>query len=836
MPEIARSSLPDGLTNAEATALLVQYGRNALPGEGRKKTLTLFMDMAREPMFLILASACILYFILGEWQEGVMMGAAICIVSAISLYQDRKSNAALEALKEYMAPKVVVRREAKNMEVATHEIVPGDIILLQEGDRIPADCTLISSNDLTVNESILTGESLPIEKSPTEKNAKLHQGTLVNSGTCYALVNSTGANTQLAKIGKSLSELESPQTPLQVQINKFVRLLALFGILGFLVVCVVNYLQTRQLAESLLRGLTIAMSAIPEEIPVAFTSFMALGAYYLARRGIITRNPMTIENLGRASVVCLDKTGTITQNKMEVSHLFDFATQSLIDLKAESELDVSATKVLTYARLASERDPFDAMEVAIIQSATLHHAGKADIPEMIYEYPLGGQPPMMTHVYAGTSGKIVASKGGLERILLVCRLDAADSTRILEWADSLANQGHRVLGVAAADFTGDDFPQNQDNYAWRFLGFISLYDPPKANVAAVLNELYQEGVGVNLVTGDFPQTAISIAKQVGFHNADSYLTGEQVIHGSPAALRKMIPRTTIFARMFPDAKLRLIKMLQSSGMIVAMTGDGVNDGPALKAADIGIAMGKRGTETARQASSLVITNDDLSSIPEAIRQGRKIYSNLKKATRYIVAIHIPIILVASVPLLLGWKFPNLFTPIHVIFLELIMGPTCSIFFEREPPEVDSTPQKGKLFTGADTFLSISTGLVITLSLLFLQELFSGQEYELPYVRAMVFITLITSNFFLTFVYRSTQVSILRTMRYRNDFAPLVIAFSAVFIIVIQLVPVVRDVFGLALLSIKHLAWCFALGFGSVMWIELFKVFSHRPDKNQRNIS
>lgn len=828
MPSLNQIELPDGLNESEVQAIRLKSGRNIFFTERPRRLPVIVGDIVREPMFILLVVSCSLYFILGELQEGIMMLTAILIVTAISLYQEARSSAALEALREYAEPRVWVRRAGAEREVSSEDIVPGDIVLLEEGNKVPADGIVIQANDLTVNESILTGESFPVEKLREAGKDRLYQGTYINSGKCYARVTETGNNTELGKIGLSLKSLPSVQTPLQKQINAFVRKLAYFGFAGFFVVWLINYLNSNLFVESLLLGLTIAMSAIPEEVPVAFTSFMALGAYYMARRGMISRQPMTVENMGAVTVICLDKTGTITRNQMEVKNIYDYAHDRLM----EADKTSVQTYVLDYAFLASEARPFDSMEKAIATAYEKKTDRKFDTKniDMVHEYPLEGRPPMMTHVYACGNEKVIAAKGAIERIMQVCRLSPSVVTHVSKLAKELALKGYRVLGVARAQHWNGELPKEQDAFHWQFEGFLALYDPPKENVATVLQAFNKAGIAVKLLTGDYPETAMSIASQVGMEHHDKFITGEQVIKMTQGEIKEAVKNYAVFTRMFPETKLRVIETLKANGEVTAMTGDGVNDGPALKAADIGIAMGKRGAEMARQASGLVLTDDNPAKIVEAIRHGRKIYLNLKKATRYIVSIHIPIILIASVPLLLGWKYPNLFTPIHVIFLELIMGPTCSIFYEREPEEsnlMQIPPRKNgaSLFGMHEMMTSIIQGVVITAGLLALDYYFIHQGYGLPYTRTIIFTTLVLSNLFLTFVNRSFTETILKTIHYKNNLTLPVAGASLLFIAVIHFVPFARDLFGLSPISFSHFLLCIATAFVSVTWFEVRKLLS-----------
>jgi Ca2+-transporting ATPase len=812
-----------GLSSADVLALQRKYGLNVFRGSGSRLFSTV-VDIVKEPMFILLVIASTLYFILGSIAEGVLMVVAIALVTAISIFQETRSARALKTLRQYMEPKVKVIRDSKEVYIDSRNLFPGDIILLEEGMKVPADAFVIAANDLTTDDSIITGESMPVEKTAEAARRFLYQGTTLTTGKCVAIVHATGNNTELGRIGKSIEGYGGTKTLLQMQVNRFVKRFAFFGFAGFIIILVVNYLHYQQIATSLLFALTVAMSVIPEEIPVAFSSFMALGAYKMGKAGIISRQPQVIENLGAMNILCLDKTGTLTENKMQVQSIYRYHTDTLIEADALAPNE----ELLWYAVLASEINPFDPMEKAIweawvkVQSET--RVSKWDI---VKEYPLEGRPPMMTHVHRSGNKLLAATKGGAETVLNACKLSPEEKIKITGRIKTLGSRGYRVLGVAIAAHSEDTFPKNQQEFNWQFIGLLALYDPPRKNAAAVLKKIYDAGIQVKLVTGDYPETAITIAQQTGILNPLKYRTGEEVMEMKEDALITAASVTTVFARMFPEAKLKLINALKSTGNIVAMTGDGVNDGPALKAADIGIAMGKKGTETARRASDLVLSDDNLANIATAVGEGRKIFANLVKAIRYIIAIHIPIILTASIPLLLGWKYPNIFSPVHVIFLELIMAPTCSIFYEREPVETSVMQSKPRsrtagLFTAEEFLLAVVQGLLITAAVLSLYVIFMNKGYSIEETRTIVFTTLLVSNLFLTFTNRSLTQTMYYTLRYKNNLAIVVFLASVAFLLVLHVVAPVQQLFEMAPVSSPVFWLCFTMAFCSVMWFEVYK--------------
>jgi len=824
--KVAKATGVTGLSSSEAAELRLQYGDNSISSRRQMRLFRTLAGILREPMSVLLIVACLLYFILGNTGEGILMAAAIALISAISVYQEVRSNHAVRALQEFTRPAVTVIRDGLPKSLPSAELVPGDVIVLEEGANVPADALVIQANDFTLNESVVTGESLPVIKNEQPGNNVLYQGTLVNSGKCLARVSATGSETVLGKIGLSVEGYQTQKTILQKQVNKVVKNLALFGMAAFTAIFLVNYFHSGQFVVSLLFALTLAMSAIPEEIPVAFSSFFALGAYRLGRAGIITRQPQILENLGAVNVLCLDKTGTITENRMSLKILYDFKTDSLIE--PADTIPPQYERLLLYADLASEAEPFDAMEKAIVETyLRLTDTSVYHRMEMVYEYPLEGRPPMMTHVYKDGAGIVVAAKGATERILDVCHLDPATRVRATAVLNDMSIKGYRVLGVASATASLSHLPAQQNDFNWSFEGLLALYDPPRKEMPTFIRKLYEDGIEIKILTGDHAATASQIAGQIGIKDPLRCRNGEEIMQMDALTLEAVIKSTAVFARMFPEAKRKVIKALQSAGNVVAMTGDGVNDGPALKVADIGIAMGKKGSEIARQASDLILTDDNPSGFLQAISEGRRIYSNLLKAVRYILAIHIPILLTASLPVILGWRFPNIFTPVHVIFLELIMGPTCSIFFEREPvseAELNAGPRNKDqgLFTRRELLVSIVQGLAIAAGTLSIYYLFMTRGYALEETRMAVFTTIICGNVFLTFTSRSAVYTIFQSLKFKNNLAIFVVLASVCFLLMLHLLPPVRGLFGLQPIGIANFLLCLATAFVSVMWIELFK--------------
>lgn len=821
-----------GLSNDEVIASRKKSGSNSLEHQKKNHLLISILEMIKEPMFLLLVAAASIYYITGDYGDGIFMTLAILLVAVISLFQEARSRNAIDALKKLSQPKSKVIRNGEVIEILSEEIVLGDFIQVEEGTFIPADAVIIQSNDFSVNEAILTGESLSVFKSESSEIKQVFQGTIVATGLAICEVMAIGNQTSLGKIGKSLESIEEEKTPLQLQITNFVKKMSIIGLVIFGIVWAVNYYHSKVVLDSLLKALTIAMSVIPEEIPVAFTTFMALGAWRLMKMGIITKQTKTVETLGSATVICTDKTGTITENKMSLAQLYLFKSNAIID--TNEKLNTESEEVLSYAMWSSEPIPFDAMEIAVHEAYTkLESVDERPNYKLIHEYPLGGKPPMMTHVFEDSNDKIIiAAKGSPEALIEVSNLSKNDKKQILNAMETMAKEGYRVLGVGVANFSGKDFPKTQQEFKFNFKGLVAFYDPPKANIQQVFETFYKAGIQVKIVTGDNAATTSTIARQIGFKDADKVLNGDELMTMDEATLKVKVMETTIFTRMFPEAKLKIIQALKDNNQIVAMTGDGVNDGPALKSAHIGIAMGKKGTEIAKQAANLILIDDDFSKMIDAIAMGRKIYINLKKAIQYIISIHIPIILVVFIPLALGWLYPNIFTPVHIIFLEIIMGPTCSVIFENEPMEQNLMLQKPRpltttFFNLKEITISIVQGLVITLGLLFVYQYCVEESFSEAYTRTTIFLTLIASNIFLTLENRSFYYSVFTTIRYKNNLVLMIIGITIVITSLLLFVPVFSKFFLFEKVDISQIGFSVLVGFVSVMWIEVYKLFKRK---------
>ncbi|MBS1588947.1 MAG: cation-translocating P-type ATPase [Bacteroidetes bacterium] len=816
-----------GLSSDEVLASQRQNGVNKINAVQKSSWVSLLLDILKEPMLLLLIAVATIYLIVGDYGEAIFMIGAIVVVSGISYYQDNRSKKALEALEKLNEPLSTVIRNSKVIEIPTHEIAVGDLCIIEEGKMINADGKIVHSNDFSVNEASLTGETFSVFKNQETDDKNVYSGTIVVSGLAVFEVEKIGDATKLGKIGQSIQSIQEERSPLQIQITNFVKWMAVIGIVVFLMVWGYSFWKSRDIIESLLAGLTLAMSILPEEIPVAFTTFMALGAWKLMKEGIIIKRSSVVETLGSTTVICSDKTGTITENSMQLKALFDYKTNQLYE--TEQFADSSLSELIQFAMWSSEPVPFDPME------KTLHKVyeetqkeDKRQAFSMIHEYPLDGKPPMMTHLFENENKeRIIAAKGAPEAILAVSNLSENDKEQLREQIKELGKQGYRLLGVAKAHFEGNHFPEKQQNFNFEFLGFTVFYDPPKQGIQEVFQHIYDAGIKVKVITGDNEDTTNAIARQAGIINSSPAVNGAEIVHHTEAELIELSRKTTLFTRMFPEAKLKMVNAFKKGEEIVAMLGDGVNDAPALKAAHIGVAMGNKGTEIAKAAASLVIINDDLDKLVVGIAAGRRIYSNIKKAIQYIISIHIPIVLTVSLPLFLGWIYPHIFTPVHVIFLELIMGPTCSIVYENEPMEKGTMTQKPRKMT--DTFLnwkelnvSILQGLMITVGVLFAYQLTVHNGGDEPTTRAMVFTTLIFANILLSLGNRSFKYSILETSKNKNNLFLIVIGATLVLLFAILYVPLFARFFHLVGLSIQELSIAFLIASVSVLWFEGYK--------------
>lgn len=816
-----------GLSNEQVIQAKSIHGTNKLTYKKETGILAALKSLTKEPMVLLLLVASTIYFITRNIGDGIFLVMAIVFVASISLYQDSRSRNAMEKLKSYTQPHSKVIRNGEIQKIKSEGIVLGDSLMIEEGTTIAADGIIVHSNDFSVDESILTGESLPVYKDAQKTNNIVYRGTTVASGLAIVEITAIGNETQLGKIGKSLESIKEEKTPLELQISNFVKKMVIAGAIVFLIIWGINLFRSHNVLDSLLKALTLAMSILPEEIPVAFTTFMALGAWRLMKMGIVVKQMKTVETLGSATIICTDKTGTLTENKMSLARIYSCVSQKISN--PEDILSDDEKELITLAMWASEPIPFDPMEKA------LHHAYAQLTPlderpnfKMVHEYPLGGKPPMMTHIFENDKGnRIIAAKGAPEALMQISSLTKTEKQEITNAINTLGKNGYRLLGVGNAHFISNNYPREQQEFHFHFKGLVAFYDPPKKNIHAVLEDFHTAGITVKIVTGDNAVTTTAIAKQIGFRGCEKSLSGDELMLLQDTELQERVMDINVFTRMFPEAKLRIVNALKAKNEIVAMTGDGVNDGPALKAAHIGIAMGKNGTELAKQAASLILVEDDLAKMVDAIAMGRKIYTNLKKAIQYVISIHIPIILVIFIPLTLGWMYPNIFSPIHVILLELIMGPTCSIIYENEPIEKNTMIKNPRPFTATffnwtELTTSVTQGLMITLGALLVYQYTVQQGCNESTTRTMVFVVLIAANILLTLVNRSFYYSIITTIKYKNNLVPLIIGITFLISSLLLFVKPLTRFFELEQLSVFQIFISIITGFLFVIWYELVK--------------
>ena len=842
-----------GLNSAEAADLLKADGYNELPSSKPRGLHLIILEVFREPMFLLLVAGGAIYLLLGDLNEAILLLASVLVILGITFYQERKTERALEALRDLSSPRAVVVRDGEEKRIPGREVVSGDLMLLKEGDRVPADAFVLSAHDLSVDESLLTGESVPVRKAKWDGSGPFERpggedlpfvfsGTLIVQGSGSAKVHATGLKTEMGKIGRALESLESGSSALQRETRRIVRVLAVIGLsVSTLVVLIHGFLRSNWL-EGLLSGITIAMSLLPEEFPVVLTVFLALGAWRISQKQVLTRRIPAVENLGAATVLCVDKTGTLTFNRMAVKKLFAENAFHDVDL-SKKELPEKFRNVVEYSILASEIKPFDPMEKAFQELGKHYLSGSDHLPgdrELVHEYSLSPDLLALTHVWKSPEKKefVVASKGAPEAIAKLCKLPEQEQANLEQQVASMAEEGLRVLGIAKATYGNTDWPESQQGFDFSFVGLVGLLDPVRPTVPDAIRECHDAGIRVVMITGDYPGTARAIAKQIHLEPIDSILTGADLETREDADLEKQIQRVNIYARVVPEQKLRLVTTLKKSGQTVAMTGDGVNDAPALKAADIGIAMGGRGTDVAREAAALVLLDDDFASIVQAIRMGRRIFDNLQKAMTYIAAIHVPIAGIALFPLLVNW--PVILTPVHIVFLELIIDPTCSIAFEAEPEESDvmkRPPRKRNeaLLNKRRLLLSLLQGASVLVVCLVLFAWTRHQRIDDSIARAMTFTALIIGNLTLIFSNRSHTRNLLATLKVRNHAIWIVCVLAILFLASTLYVPFFSKLFRFATPSPDQVLLSVGAGVLSIFWFELWKKFHTTKSRRSRSI-
>jgi len=809
-------------------------GPNELPTTRPKSSFAIASQVLREPMFLLLIATGLIYLVLGSVEEAAALAASILVVIGITIYQETKTERTLQALRDLSSPRALVIRDGHKKRIAGREVVRGDVLQLAEGDRIAADGFVVAAGHLTVEESLLTGESVPVMKTTWDGHsdiprpggdgiAAVFSGTMVVQGYGTAVVTSTGTRTEIGKLGLALRNIELQSTNLERETRSIVRLVASVGVVLCLTVAIVYGLTRGSWLNGALAGLALAISMVPEEFPVVLTIFLALGAWRISRKRVLTRRVPAIEMLGSATLLCVDKTGTLTMNRMAVNEVVAAPNHTRSD-------------VLSAAMLASGQDPVDPMERALHEAAA-NREGEVDpsAPSLIREYPLSSELLAMSRVVALADDREyrVFTKGAPEAVAELCGISISE---VGASSRTMADRGLRVLGVAHARAGKTRLPDSQRQFRFEFLGLIGLEDPVRPSVPGAIAECYNAGIRVVMITGDYPATAHSIGRAIGLKNPNVSITGAELAKLSPEDLRERVRRVNIFARVLPEQKLGLVEAFKENGEVVAMTGDGVNDAPALKAAHIGIAMGGRGTDVAREAASLVLLDDDFSSIVAAIRLGRRIYDNLKKAMTYILAIHVPIAGMSLLPVLFG--LPLVLMPLHIVFLELVIDPACSTAFESEaehPNIMRRSPRKTstRMFDRRMIASALSQGLmlfVVTLGA-FLIALYRHQGDQ--DARAISFTTLVFGNLILIWANRSWTRTIPEMLGSPNKPLWTITAGALLFLGGVLYVPSLRILFQFSVLHLNDLALCAALAMFSVTWIELMKLSRRERSEVQR---
>ena len=772
-------------------------------------------------MFLLLAGGAGIYLLLGDLREALVLGASVIVVVTITVTQERKSERALEALRDLSSPRAQVIRDGTPQRIAGAQVVRGDLLILSEGDRVPADAELRWAAGLLVDESLLTGESMPLEKSVSVDGApggRVFSGTLVIKGQGRAEVTATGSHTQMGRIGVSLATIEQGKTTLQIETGRVVRLIAAIAVVMSIVLAVIYAVLRHDWLAGVLAGLTLAMAILPEEFPLVLTVFLALGAWRIGRRGVLTRRIPAVEMLGATTVLCVDKTGTLTENRMSVAEVYHQGMWRKPDGEAAALLEAAA--------LACELDPFDPMERAIVQAA-IDSAPSAALVRREWrleaDYPLHPGFLAICHGWRSLRGEGGASrvtiKGAPETVLPLCALDAATRAQAMAEVNRASGRGFRLLAVAEAPWQSPDWLSDPTQYPFRWLGFVALADPLRASAPAAVAECRRAGIRVVMITGDHPATALAIARQAGIDTEGGALTGGDIAAMDNAKLAAAVRRVNLFARIAPEQKLRLVMAYKTDGEVVAMTGDGVNDAPALKAAHIGVAMGLRGTDVARESSALVLINDDFGPIVETVRLGRRIYRNIRNAMRYIISVHVPTVGMAFLPLAFGW--PLILFPVHVVFLEFIIDPACSIVFEAESGNTDLMAQPPRdpaqpLFDARTVGGSLLAGVavLICVCLAFVWSLAQGHSDGES--RALAFTAIVFGNLALIFANRMDGMPFVASLTQPNPALRWIVLGTVAALLASLYIAPVAAIFRFEPLPVQGLLFAFGAGIGGVV--------------------
>ncbi|MBB1073770.1 cation-translocating P-type ATPase [Rhodoferax sp. 4810] len=873
--------LASGLSADQAAQRLQADGPNALPTDQQRGLWAIVRETLSDPMFALLLGAGVLYLVLGDLQEGLILFGLVLVVLALTLYQEGKTEHALAALRDLSSPRALVLRDGAPLRIAGREVVQGDLLVLAEGDRIAADALLLQGTEVQVDESLLTGEPIPVDKLVCEPVAagasgvagpadavksQLFSGTLLVRGHGLARVTATGPRSEIGRIGTALESLTAEASPLRQQTAQLVKVLAVTAVVASLGLVLAFGLLKGDWLGALLAGIALAMALLPQEFSVVLTVIPALGAWRLSKHKVLTRRIAAIETLGATSVLCVDKTGTLTENRMTVAALYAESMSDLasggtvqgdslaIDYAATTELPEAFHTLVEFSILASMTDPFDPMEKAF------HCLGQHFLKDtehlhrdwtLMQHYGLTPELRAMSHVWRAVQGQanVVAAKGAPEAIVDLCHMDAAAQARVAAAVEVMAGQGLRVLGVARSRFEGMDWPAIEHDFEFEFVGLLGLADPLRSKIPEAVAQARNAGIRVVMITGDYPATAQAIALQAGLavpassgreptgtHASTSeviaanppdtswLLTGDALDKLSDAALQQRMATVSVCARIAPTQKLRIVQALKASGEVVAMTGDGVNDAPALKAAHVGVAMGERGTDVAREAASIVLLDDNFAALVHAVRLGRRIFDNLRKSMSYILAVHVPIAGMALLPVLLGW--PTMLYPLHIAFLELVIDPACSMVFENEPAEPDLMQRPPRdvttpLFGGLTLVWALLQGLA-ALAVVLGATWWGMQHLSEDAARAFSFATIVASNLALILVNRARSGSLWQSLRVPNRTLWWVCGAALALMALALYVPWLAGLFKFELLPLPWLGAALGLGCLVVAGFELVK--------------
>ncbi len=825
--------ISQGLTRFEAAERLAKDGPNTLPAGGHRGTWMVILNIIREPMLMLLVACGIVYLILGDPQEATLLLCGVFFILGITFVQEQKTERALDALKDLSSPRTTVIRDGTRIVISSRDVVCGDVVVLGEGDRIPADGILTSASNLQVDESVLTGESLAVSKrcataldSPMappggDGTPFVFSGTLVTSGNGIFTVTATGSTTAFGNIGAALFDIQLEGTRLQGEVSTLVRRIAIFSLFTCFAVTVIYGLEHSLWLKGILTGLSLAMAMIPEEFPVVLTVFLAIGAWRLSKANVLARRIPVIETLGSATILCVDKTGTLTENRMKVIDAVPFLTEG-------SEV-TDAAGVIHAAALASTPKPFDPMEKAIF-AAVSTTARLPTSETLTQQFAVSPELPAMTNVWNDADGLLAVCKGAPETVLNLCHASGDLRKAVHLEVERLAANGLRVLGVAQRRDSSNTVWKAQTEIDFAFVGLIGLADPIRSDVPPAIAECHRAGIRVVMITGDHPQTALAIAAQAGITTDGGVTTGAELVDLTEAALVETVKRTDVYARITPEQKLRLVKALIANGDVVGMTGDGVNDAPALKAAHIGIAMGERGTEVAREAASLILLGDRFASIVDAVRTGRRIYDHIQKAMAYIVAVHIPIAGMTLIPAIMGW--PEALLPVHILFLELVIDPACTIAFEAEPASDDIMQRKprdpkAKMFTGRIFGVAMLQGAISLLMTLGIYMTALLGWRNTGDAIALSFATLVLSNILLMFANRSWTQTFVATLTRPNPSLWWISGGTFIGLGIVLYIPLLRKLFHFAVLHPIDILFCFLAAFVPALVMEAAKRFTPR---------